>query len=127
MLEGFKPISLSVGLPYISITTNGLTFNKTSIVKIGKPTHVVLLMNESKKQIAIMPCSENDENATPFLRRGKGNITVRWNNRDLLYTLSKMMQWDLSKMGYRVDGEYISDNNALVFDLNNAVVVEQPA
>lgn len=124
MLEGFKPINLTIGLPYISITENGVTFNKTSIVKVGKPTHVLLMINEEKKQIAIQPCGKNDENATPFLRNEtKGTLSVRWNNKDLLNTLSKMMGWNLKGCGYRIDGEYLSDENAMIFDLNSAVVL----
>jgi len=121
MLDGFKTISLTVGLPYISITENGVTFNKTSIVKLGRPSHVLLMINEDKKQIAVQPCDAENEDATPFLRsEGKSVLSVRWNNKDLLNTLSKLMGWDLKECGYRVDGDYLNNENAMVFDLNTA-------
>ena len=121
MLEGFKTINLTVGLPYVSITENGVTFNKTSIVKLGRPSHVLLMLNEETKQIAVQPCDPENEDATPFLRNeGKAVISVRWNNKDLLNTLSKMMGWDLKEHGFRVDGDYLSSENAMIFDLKNA-------
>lgn len=126
MLEGFKPISLTVGLPYVSITSNGVTFNKTSIVKLGCPSHVILMINEDNKQIAIQSCNETDENATQFLKNNDKNfITVRWNNKDLLNTLSKLIGWDLSKFNYRIDGDYLSNENAMIFDLKKAVQIEK--
>lgn len=126
MLEGFKPISLTIGLPYISITKNGITFNKTSIVKLGCPSHVILLINEEKKQIAVQQCKENDENATPFYKSSNtGLISVRWNNKDLLNTLSKLMKWDIDKFNYRIDGDYLSNENAMIFDLKNATTVDR--
>ncbi|MCX8167225.1 MAG: hypothetical protein N3E37_05250 [Candidatus Micrarchaeota archaeon] len=124
MLEGFKTINLTIGLPSISITENGLTFNKTSIVKIGRPSHVLLMINEKTKQIAIQPCDGENEDATPFLKNTtKTILSVRWNNKDLLYTLVKLMGWNLTKHGYKVEGEYFSDINTMIFDLNSATII----
>ena len=121
MLEGFKVINLTVGLSSISITQNGLTFNKTSIVKLGCPSHVLLMLNETDKMLAVQVSDEDNENSTPFYKSKKsGFITVRWNNRDLLHTISKMMAWDLAETGYKIDGEYLSEENAIIFNLNNA-------
>jgi hypothetical protein len=124
MLEGFRPINLTVGLPYISITKNGVTFNKTSIVKIGKPAYVLLMMDDVNKRIAVQPCDSSDEDATAFFKgEGKSVVSVRWNNKDLLNTLSKMMNYDLDKFSYRVDGDYLSNENALIFDLKLATIL----
>lgn len=124
MLSGFKPVNLIIGLPYVSITANGITFNKTCIVKLGKPTHVLLMTNEETKQLAIQVCDPEDDNATPFLRsEGKSTLSVRWNNKDFLNTLSRMMDWDLNASGYKVNGEYLSDENAMIFDLNSAIIL----
>ena len=45
MLEGFRKVNLTSGLPYVSITDNGITFSKNAVIKMGKPKNVVLLMN----------------------------------------------------------------------------------
>lgn len=124
MLSGFKPVNLIIGLPYVSITANGVTFNKPCIVKLGKPTHVLLMINDETKQMAIQVCDQEDDNATPFLRsEGKSTLSVRWNNKDFLNQLSKMMDWDLNASGYKVNGEYLNDENAMIFDLNTATVL----
>jgi len=124
MLSGFKTVNLTIGLPYVSITTNGVTFNKTTIVKLGRPSHVLLMINEEEKQIAIQNCDSENEDATPFLRNeGKSTLSVRWNNKDLLNTISKLMNWDLKECGYRVDGEYFNDENAMIFDLKSAMIL----
>ena len=117
MLEGFKPVILSKGFPSISITENGITFNKNSIMKLDEPEHVILYINEEKKQIAVAPSSIDEAASIPFLKRGKKNISVRWNNRDLLSTISRLMNWNFSSVVYRVDGEFFKEHSLLVFDL----------
>jgi len=125
MFEDFKIISLSVGLPSVSITANGVTFSKSAIVKLGKPAWVVLLMSEDTRQLAIKVCDKADEGATAFLRnRNAKNMMVRWNNRDLLQTIEKMMKWNLDDQGYKIMGEYFSSENALLFDMNKATVIK---
>jgi hypothetical protein len=38
-------------------------------------------------------------------------------------TIANIMDCDLSKYAYRVDGHYIIEEKAILFDLNNAVKV----
>lgn len=126
VFENFKTINLTIGLPYISVTNNGVTFSKTAIVKIGSPSHVLLMMNEEEKQIAIRSIGEDDKNedATPFVRsKNSSNLNVRWNNKDFLNTLSKMMNWNLEEHGYRINGDYFSSENAMLFDFKNAYII----
>lgn len=124
MLEGFETVLLTVGAPYISVTKNGVTFNKAAIVKLGKPSHVKLMMNKEKNMLAVQPCNESEQEATPFFKPKKsGLISVRWNNSEFINTISKMMKWNLDETGYRIDGEYWDDDNAMVFDLKTAKIV----
>ena len=52
-LSNFRTFDFSEGVPYISITSNGITFNKSVIIKMKYPAHVKLLINEAEKQIAV--------------------------------------------------------------------------
>ena len=52
-LSNFKTFDFSEGVPYISITSNGITFNKSVIMKMKYPAYVKLLINETEKQIAV--------------------------------------------------------------------------
>jgi len=121
MLEGFKKVNMVTGLPSLSITKNGITFNKPSIVKLGKPAYVYLLQNEEKRKLAVQVCDEKDSDAVPFLKdTDKSVLSVRWNNSDLLKTISQWMDWDLDNEGYRVEGDYYKEESAMIFDLNQA-------
>ena len=60
-LEGFSAFDFSEGVPYVSFTPNGLTFNKSVTLKLGEPEHVKFLINESAKQVAIQVCDAGDK------------------------------------------------------------------
>jgi hypothetical protein len=123
MLEGFERIKLTKGLPSISITNNGITFNKTAIVKLGEPKFVILMKNDANKMLAVQVCDEDEPDKTIFLSSpDKKFLSVRWNNKDLLNTIAKLMQWNLAvAKGYRVNGDYVDEERAMIFDLNQAV------
>jgi len=127
MFEGFKPVNLAIGLPSISITSNGVAFSKAAIIKMEKTEHVVLMINELDKQVAVQKCAPDDANATQFYKMDKRIVSVRWNNKDFLNTLSKMMNWNLEEEGYKVYGEFYSDEVALVFDLKTAQIIDGKA
>ncbi|MCD7885001.1 MAG: hypothetical protein LUI87_15075 [Lachnospiraceae bacterium] len=117
-LDGFKPFNFNEGVPYVSVTYNGMTFNKSVVMKLGFPKHVVLLIDEESKQIAIKICDESYPNATTFYRGNNPKvISVRWNGRDLLNTIQSMMSWDLSKCGYRTEGTLLKEEGAMLFNL----------
>lgn len=120
-LSSFIPFNFEEGVPYISITNNGLTFNKSVIMKMGYPSHVVLLIDSTNKQIAIQACNETTPRATVFYKeRNSGVLSVRWNSRDLLNTLSRITGWNLEESAFRANGELIPEENAMIFDLTSA-------
>lgn len=119
MLEGFKIVNLATGLPTLSITKNGVALNKSAIIKLDYAERVYLMMDEGGKRIAVQKCTDNDESSIPFYRKQK-SMMVRWNNADLETQIEKMMNWDLKIQGYKVAGEFLDEENALVFDLNKA-------
>lgn len=121
LLKDFKPFNFSEGVPYVSVTNNGMTFNKSVVMKLNYPEHVVLLIDEDSKRIAVQACSKDFPNAVPFHRKRRSNIlSVRWNGRDLLNTIQSLMSWDLSKTGYRIDGTLLQEERAMLFDLTRA-------
>lgn len=120
MLEGFKRYDIAIGTSSVSITDNGIAFSKAAIIRMEKPEYVIFLIDKSGKKIAIQKAEKNDDGATQFYTKKK-NISVRWNNKDLLKTIAEMMNWELSGNIYKVEGEYISAENAMIFDLKNAV------
>lgn len=120
-IDGFQSFNFGEGNPYVSITKNGLTFNKSSVIKTGYPKFVILLINEGDKKIAIQTCAEETPNATKFYKEKKsGIISVRWNSKDLLNKLQYIMGWDLNEDAFAVDGVFLREQSAIVFDLTKA-------
>lgn len=121
-LSKFKAFDFSEGVPYASITTNGMTFNKAVIMKLGYPNHVKLLIDEENMQMVVQVCSEQDDKSVQFYKeKANGVLSVRWNARDLMNTISRITGWDLKKFSYRVDGVLIQEQNLMLFDMKNAV------
>lgn len=122
--EDFKCFDFNEGVPYVSVTNNGLTFNKAVIMKMEYPAYVRLLINEKGKQMAIQKCNEGDEKAAQFFReKSNGVLSVRWNSKDLIQTIARLNGWDLTKESYRINGILIPEDSLMLFDLNEATVM----
>ena len=123
-LSNFKTFDFSEGVPYVSITNNGITFNKSVIMKMKYPAYVRLLINDTDKQIAVQTCDEHDDKSVQFYKeKSNGVLSVRWNAKDLINTISRICDWDLSQLSYRVNGILISEMKLMLFDLNEAVTM----
>ena len=121
MLDNFRAFDFSEGVPQISVTRNGLTFNQGVVKKLGCAPRVRLLIDDENQQIALQICAENAPNSAEFYKPKKsGAYSVRWNGRDLLNTISDLMGWDLEKHGYRTNGTFLRDEQAMLFDLKKA-------
>lgn len=121
MLDGFSAFDFSEGVPYASFTQNGVTFNKSVTLKLGEPEYARFLINTDTKQVAVQACEADEKNATVFYRpKASGALSVRWNTRDLLITIERLMGWNFREISYRVDGLLLQDERAIVFDLSKA-------
>ena len=90
-------------------------------MKLGYPEFVLLLIDAEGKRVAVQSCTEDTANSMRFFKEKKSNvISVRWNGRDLLNTLERIMGWDLKKTSYRVEGMVLPEENAVLFDLTKA-------
>ena len=129
ILDTFKPFDFSEGVPYVSITKNGLTFNKGVMKKLGYPQFVVLLMDKDTQRIAIQKCTSETDKSIAFYKADKEDdankiLSVRWNSKDLMFTIKTMMGWDLSIDSYRTKGEMVEEEDAMIFDLTKAETFE---
>jgi len=124
MLEGFEKFEVSPGSASISVTSYGVGFSKSAVLRMSRCEYVISLIDYSGKRFAIQKCGKDDDGSTKFYH-GQRNTSVRWNNKELIKTLKTMMGWDLSKKAYKVDGEYIPNEQALIFDLNNAETINR--
>lgn len=123
-LSKFEVFDFSEGVPYVSVTNNGLTFNKSVIMKMNYPSTVKFLIDATEKQIAIQACDENEEKSIQFYKpKTNGVISVRLNARDLINTISRITGWNLKDESYRVTGVYIPEYSLMLFDLKEAQVM----
>lgn len=121
MLEGFKPIELMSGSAVLSVTSNGLSFNKNVISKMMAPEYIRFMVNAETKQLAIQTVSKDIAFSVPFAKKGIDNKNgIRYNNRDLEHSIESLMDWDLSTKVYRIDGIYHEEDHAMIFNLTTA-------
>ena len=125
-LSNFKPFNFQEGVPYLSVTENGVTFSKAVTLKMQKPEYVLFLIDRQEKMVALKACDEKTPNAVKFFNTNRNNaiLSVRWNSRDLLNTLSQLMDWDLSKGGYRISGASYQEDNVILFDLKEPIIIK---
>ena len=121
MLEGFERIQLTNGRTFVSITDSGINFNCNVVIKMKSAEYIMFLINKSSKIFAIKSCSKSDQDATRFVKETT-NVKngIRYNNHDLIFEIASIMDWNLSTSKYRIDGKYIPEENAMLFDLNTA-------
>lgn len=119
--DNFEIIRTSSNKPSASITKSGIAFNKLAVETLGAIPYVQPLIDKQSKQFVIIECEERTDGSKEFFT-GKQEISygVRWNSRDMKSLFETVMGWDLSSEGFQVDGEYIPEERALLFDLTKA-------
>lgn len=121
MLEGFVEVPILQGSSFLSVTSNGLNFNKNVVKHMRQAESIKIYCNSSKKQLAIKKCDNKAENSIPFYRDAKSLKTgVRFNNREVQQMIATMMNWNLSEYNYRADGFLADDAETMIFNLNCA-------
>src|SRR5699024_2135442 len=109
----------------ITLSKSGLSFSQTAINSLGRPEFVKLMVDKDDKLIAVQVVGQDDEDATPFFKKGRKNLVVRWNYVTLTTLLEELMGWDVSTQTYKIRGQTISKDDALLFDLNKADLVNR--
>lgn len=121
MLEGFEPIKLVTGTPTMSVTKNGVAFNKTAVEKLGCPPFAIPMIDRAGSRFAIVARDYEENDTKRFYQKGRDTSNgVRWNNNDLIATFESMMGWNIEQMGVKVKGVYSEIDRAIIFDLHEA-------
>ena len=127
-LDTFKPKKLVVGSPFISVTINGVSLNKSAVARLDYAEYVRILVDEEAQELAIQICDENDPNKESFVRPGKKDETqyVRWNNREFIKQLYSWAPSEaLKETGFKVPGEYLPEEKAFLFVFSKAVPLKE--
>ena len=118
MLEGFKKVAPSRGVPTVAIVKDGLVFNKNVAKYFGERNRVLFLINKDEKKIAIQKIDGRDEQSITFYRRMNG---ARFSYRELVRQVLALGDFDLEHYYYKVKGTVIEDEKAIVFDITEAL------
>lgn len=116
MLEGFEPLVIASGTPFMTVTKNGVSFNKSVIEKLEKSEYIQLFIDRNERRFAIAACTEDAKNAVKFYRGREISDGIRMNNSDLRATLLELAEKD-SDDCFRARGFYQHSDHAIIFDL----------
>lgn len=127
MLKGFEPLIVASGIPRVTISRNGVSFNKATVEKMGKAPYVCVLIDRPGRRFAISPDEGEDSISRMDFFRPGAEISngVRWNSSDLKQTFHDLMGWDVEHQTMRADGFFDAESRAIIFDLNEAVDISK--
>lgn len=124
--SGFTRYTAITGLPSMSVTKNGVSFNQAAVLRMGKPHFVRLYIDAEGMRFAIEACEQPEDGTLPFYRGGDISKGVRWNNSDLKSTLERLMGWSTNKVGFKVRGTFHEEPSpALEFGLAEATTLPE--
>ena len=124
VFDNFKVYKVTVGVPTISITDTGVSFNKQAIVKLEYANYIRILINKDEKKVAIIATDEVGDDTTAFcLKKDKPN-SIRLNYRDLTKTLLALKSTNPELLSFKVEGEFLDEYSALLFDFNHVLPIK---
>lgn len=124
ILEGFVPENSDSGVIFVSITSYGMTFSRASVEAVDYPRFVKVYFDRKGKRFAIVPAEEGDGSRSFAKDRSLPRAGfVRWNDKRLLAQVTALGSLDLGPNGIRVMGEYIPEENLLVYNLKQTIPI----
>ena len=120
VLDDFVPENDLNRAVFLSVAEYGITFSKSSVEALGYPRFVKVLYDRKGKRVAIQP-TENKEGARLFVRKQDSDRAsfVRWIDKKLLSQILALGGLELHGKTLRVFGEYIQEENVLIYSLKN--------
>ena len=124
--DDFKQLEKVSGRAILTVTKNGVSFSKQVLSKLSYPNYVQVFISQSKKLLGIRACDEFTENAIKFVNKDKEKADyVRWNNSDFTKEINSIATLEAIEKGYKVEGDYLEDENALLFDFNKLEIIKK--
>lgn len=116
-MEGFKPFDFSIGIPKLSVTKNGVTFDKHTTVSLNHAKYIKICVNEEKKSIFVCPGKSGEVGSMKYYSEGKRVKSVRTASKGLMFCAISFYGKELND-GFRVQGKKV--DNGVLFDFNDA-------
>lgn len=109
------------GKPAISVTANGVGFSKQALSRLGYAHYVLIYINKIDKQLGIKSCNKDTPGAMKFIPENKEKSdSLRWNNPTFKENIKGLVTKELAKDNFICYGEYLEDEDALLFDFTKA-------
>ena len=108
---------------YISFYLRRYTIHihRSTLMGIGDPPFIKLLINQEKKSFVVLPSVESDFRSTRVhAGRSRKSMKADLYSIGLCNSLAQLNGWNKNK-SYRVNGHILSAQNAAVFSFSNSV------
>ena len=120
----YKPMERIAGRAVLTVTKNGVSFSKQAVSKLSYTHYVQIFINKNEKKLGVRVCDEKDANSIKFVNNSRDKVDyVRWNNSDFTSEINSLVSPDVAAKGYKVEGEYLEEENALLFDFANLIEI----
>jgi len=114
------------GKPTISVTKNGVGFSKQVLSRLCYSHFVLIYINKVDKQLGIKACDKETPGAMKFIPENKEKVdSLRWNNPVFKNDIKSLVSKEIGGGDFTCEGEYIDDENALLFDFTKARRLEK--
>lgn len=115
------------GRASLSVMPNGVGFSKQTISRLGYPHFVQIYISHKEKVVGIKACDKEDYSSIKFVPENQQRVdSIRWNNAEFLKDFKSLINDEMFlKFGFKVDGEYILDENAFLFDFKKAYLAKR--
>lgn len=123
MLENFKVIEVTkVTEPSaVIIEDNKLRFTKSTIIELGYPPYVRLLLDDAGQRMAVQVAKGNESNVIKFSDdKEKQTTSITFQNAVMVDLIRGVMPSWIKGTKYRAKGILSKEDKAVVFDLKSA-------
>lgn len=110
------------GRPYMLIGKNTLSFSKVVAERMNYPAQILAYFDHSTQTFAIKGCKVGAHSSIRFSKsktEQKGRISLNSSAISGLIKINMKEQWKENGR-YEIEGIYISENNSMIFNLNDA-------
>lgn len=111
---------------YVNSTNSRMSINQASILVLGYPRRIRLLMDTAKKKFIVQPCNEREVNSFKVPKDFSTNDRhgMEMTSQKLLDLVFNTFEELDPACHYRIFGQYIEKMNIVVFDLLNHEVIQ---
>ena len=119
--ERFQLVEKVAGKILITFKNGSMGFSKQLISKLDYPHYVRVFIDKQGKQLGIQVCDKDSDGATRFVPLTKNKVdSVRWHNPTFIKTIKGLVEPSIMAGNFSVEGQYLDEENAVLFDMANA-------